>query len=346
MKPLSVICLFAIAWKVACDPRFVKTASGPLKGFVSELNYEAVKIFLGIPFAQPPVGDLRFKKPEPAQPWNGTLQATQHKSACIQYTENPFPRRQASSLVLIYGGSFTYGSSRLDVYDPTALVQQGDVIVVTFNYRVGLFGFLTSNTEDAPGNVGMYDMVMALQWVNDNIEYFGGDKSSITIFGQSSGSIAVSLLCVSPLTKGLFSKAIMESGSAILMNNNNLQPNLQLSQRLAEAVDCASDDNTIEDDPDGVVGCLREQNATYLAYVLWSFNSTSTIVFYLNMATNCFQIMLWMTYVKETSTMSHSSSEMSKTKDPFWSPRSIKKSLDSLATRNQRSIKHSLNPCY
>ncbi|GIY55997.1 acetylcholinesterase-1 [Caerostris darwini] len=180
MKPLSVICLFVIAWKVDCDPRFVKTASGPLKGFVSELNYEAVKIFLGIPFAQPPVGDLRFKKPKPVQPWTDTLQATEQSPACIQYTEYPFPwydsmpGKSEDCLYLniytpsyategdklpvmfwIYGGGFTYGSSRLDVYDPRALVQQGDVIVVTFNYRVGLFGFLTSSTEDAPGNVRM-----------------------------------------------------------------------------------------------------------------------------------------------------------------------------------------------
>ncbi|GIY57769.1 acetylcholinesterase-1 [Caerostris extrusa] len=89
-------------------------------------------------------------------------------------------------------------------------------------------------------------------------EYFGGDKNRITLHGQSAGSIAISLLCVSPLTKGLFSKAIMESGSAIFLKYNQLQPNLQLSQRLAKAVNCASDDNTIEDDPDGVVGCLRE----------------------------------------------------------------------------------------
>ncbi|GFV92734.1 acetylcholinesterase-1 [Trichonephila clavipes] len=126
----------------------------------------------------------------------------------------------------------------------------------------------------------MYDMVMALQWVNDNIEYFGGDKNLITLDGQSAGSIAISLLCVSPLTKGLFSRAILESGTAIFLKDNQLQPNLKLSQRLAKAVGCATDDNTIEDDPETVVGCMREKNATELAYVLWSFNPTSARSFF------------------------------------------------------------------
>ncbi|GIX73517.1 acetylcholinesterase-1 [Caerostris extrusa] len=223
MKPLCVICLFTIVSKIACNPTFVETTSGPIQGFISELNNKAVKAFLGIPFAQPPVGDLRFKKPKPVQPWTDTLQATEMPPACIQYTECPFPwyddmpgKREDCLYLNIYtpiiatkgiklpvmfwihGGGFTVGSSRLDLYDPRALVQEGDVIVVTFNYRVDCLAFWTSNTEDAPGNVGVYDMVMALQWVNDNIEYFGGDKERITVFGESAGSIAISLFCVSP----------------------------------------------------------------------------------------------------------------------------------------------------
>ncbi|GIY87221.1 acetylcholinesterase-1 [Caerostris darwini] len=116
---------------------------------------------------------------------------------------------------------------------------------------------------------------MALRWVNDNIESFGGDKDRITLHGQSAGSMAISLLCVSPLTRGMFSRVIMQSGSTLFLEYNQLNANLQLSQRLARAVGCASDDKTIADDPQNVVGCLRGQNAAHLSKVLWSFNPTS-----------------------------------------------------------------------
>ncbi|GBM20685.1 Acetylcholinesterase-1 [Araneus ventricosus] len=126
----------------------------------------------------------------------------------------------------------------------------------------------------------MYDIVMALQWVNDNIESFGGDKKRITLFGESAGSIALSLLCTSPLTKGLFTKAILESGTSIFLKSNWLAANLALSQRLAEAVGCASQVKTIENDPESVVGCLRSKKADDLARVLWSFSPAATSSFF------------------------------------------------------------------
>ncbi|CAL1265365.1 unnamed protein product [Larinioides sclopetarius] len=249
--------------------KIVNTFSGPVQGFLSDLNQDSVEVFLGIPFAEPPTGNLRFRKPKPVKPWAETLVATKMPPACIQYTAYPFPwvdalpgkvedclylniyapndAQNGSALAVlfwIFGGGFTFGSNRMEVYDASALAANGNAIVVTINYRLGAFGYVTANTEDAPGNVVfkpskqscMYDIVMALQWVNDNIESFGGDKKRITLFGESSGSIVISLLCVSPLTKGLFSKAIMQSGTG--------------------------------------------KGASYLAYVLWSFNPTSARSFF------------------------------------------------------------------
>ncbi|PRD33743.1 UNVERIFIED_CONTAM: Acetylcholinesterase-1 [Trichonephila clavipes] len=305
MKVFVFFCLLFVVTRIQCIPFIIDTKSGRIEGTTSFVQSQSAQTFLGIPFAKPPLGDLRFKKPHPIEPWSEALQANKMPPACVQYSEYSFPwydskpgksedclylnifapihAKEGSKLAVlfwIFGGGFTFGSNRMDEYDASPLALMGDVIVVTINYRVGLFGFLTSASEEAPGNVGMYDMVMALQWVNDNIESFGGDKDRITLHGQSAGSIAISLLCVSPLTKGLFSKAIMESGSAIFLMDNQLQPNLNLSQRLAKSVGCASDNKTIQDDPESVVSCVREKNATYLAYVLWSFNPTSARSFF------------------------------------------------------------------
>ncbi|GBM25434.1 Acetylcholinesterase-1 [Araneus ventricosus] len=307
MKIASLFRLVLVFGAASSDSlgKLIETHSGPVQGFLNDVSEDIVEVFLGIPFAEPPVGNLRFQKPKPVKPWTETLEATKMPPACIQYTSYPFPwvdtlpgksedclylniytpinAKNGSNLAVLFwlfGGGFTFGSNRMEVYDASALAAHGNVIVVTINYRLGAFGFLTSNTEDAPGNVGMHDIVMALQWVNDNIESFGGDKERITLHGESAGSIAISLLCTSPLTKGLFSKAILQSGTAIFLLSNQLKPNLALSQRLAEAVGCASQDKTIENDPESVVGCLRSKNATHLAHVLWSFNPTSTRSFF------------------------------------------------------------------
>ncbi|GBM95845.1 Acetylcholinesterase-1 [Araneus ventricosus] len=316
MKILALACFIGVLWKalgtspevnttldetegsniLKFDAVQVKTPLGEIEGVMSQLNGAPVKMFLGIPYATPPVGSLRFLKPNPLEPWNDALQAKNQPPACMQYTEGPFPwyddmpgksedclylniyapffATEGSKLAVlfwIHGGGYTLGSNRMDVYDGRPLAEREGVIVVTVNYRMGLFGFLTSNTDDAPGNMGMYDLVMALQWVNDNIEYFGGDKARITIIGESAGSSAASALCVSPLTTGLFSRAILQSASITKHIYNKLDSNLRLAERLAEAVDCATKNFTIYDNPTEVVQCLREKNATHLMKTLTSF---------------------------------------------------------------------------
>ncbi|CAL1265269.1 unnamed protein product [Larinioides sclopetarius] len=305
MKILILPYLTALFWHSFGASPEVKTPLGVIEGDISEIDGSPVKSFLGIPYARPPVGSLRFLKPKPVEPWDNIFQAKKQPAACMQYTEGPYPwyddmpgksedclylniytpslavkGSKLAVLFWIYGGGYNLGSIRMDVYDGRVLALREDVVVVTINYRLGLFGFLTSNTSDAPGNMGMYDMLMALQWVNDNIEYFGGDKNRITLIGVSAGSSAVSSLCVSPLTKGLFSQAIMESASIVKHKYNKLDYNLGLTERLAETVRCAFENFTIYDHPNDVIECLRHRDGTYLTKTVTSFFPLSTRSFF------------------------------------------------------------------
>jgi len=165
--------------------------------------------FKGIPFAQPPVGNLRFRAPQRHAGWTGTLNARDHGSFCpsrglFGINEDSInedclfinvysPSLSGSQAVMVYvhGGAFDLGSGDSLIYGPDFLVNEG-TIVVTFNYRLGILGFLSTNDGAAQGNYAMKDMVMALEWVRDNIAYFGGNPNRVTLFGQSAGSVAVS----------------------------------------------------------------------------------------------------------------------------------------------------------
>ncbi|KAF5307264.1 hypothetical protein FQR65_LT06980 [Abscondita terminalis] len=192
------------------------------------------RAFRGIPFAQPPLGDLRFKPPVPlpGSLAEYTVDASQDKSSCVQlgvpvtgtedclYINVYTPVTCNSSEVLpvmvwIYGGGFIYGNSSYSIYGPDFLLDQG-VVFVSFNYRLGLFGFLSTEDEVSPGNYGLKDQILALHWVKDNIGSFGGNSSRITIFSESAGAASASYLSLTPLTKGLFQNAIFESGNSIV----------------------------------------------------------------------------------------------------------------------------------
>lgn len=191
--------------------------------------------FQGIPFALPPLGDLRFKDPVPFKTWNGILNATAPRSNCVEIAmrqinfevsgnedclylnvfapQNPKKNiRRLPVMVWLYGGSFREGGA--NIYEPDYLIND-DVILVTFNYRLGFFGFLSTEDSNAPGNYGMKDIVLALRWVKSNIDRFGGDRNMVTVFGESAGAAAVGYLLLSPLGKGLFDAAIMQSGTPL-----------------------------------------------------------------------------------------------------------------------------------
>jgi para-nitrobenzyl esterase len=215
----------------------VKTAGGLVAGTTSADG--KVSIFMGLPYAAPPVGDLRWRAPGPVVPWAGMRDATKPGPACMQgqmFGDISFDQKSEDCLTLnvyapaaakagalpvmvwIHGGGFQAGGGPEPRHDGQAFARKG-VVLVTFNYRLGVFGFLAHRelTEESArqvsGNYGMLDQVAALRWVKDNIAAFGGDPGNVTIFGESAGSFAVSGLIASPLTKGLFHKAIGESGA-------------------------------------------------------------------------------------------------------------------------------------
>ncbi|CAG2108782.1 unnamed protein product [Medioppia subpectinata] len=184
----------------------VKTTSGIVRGQVIERLNTTLYQFQGIPYAEPPVGALRFAKPKPIQqPRDGIIDATKPGNSYNTTNQSLKP-----IMFWIYGGALSFGS--IDHYNGGPLAAH-DVVFVAPNYRLGLFGFLYGDREDAPGNVGFYDQLLALKWVRENIHLFGGDRDQITIFGESAGSWSVSAHILSPLSKGLFKRAIMSSGA-------------------------------------------------------------------------------------------------------------------------------------
>jgi len=228
----------------------IQTESGPVSGYFNERT--GVTAYKGIPFAAPPVGPLRWKPPQPVQPWKGTKE-------CVQFGASPMQPKPVSFLFLgpefvvpaspisedclfinvwtaarsagekrpvlvwIYGGGFVTGGAAAPGYSGEALARLG-IIFVSFNYRLGIFGFFShpeltaESSHHSSGNYGLMDQIAALQWVKKNIRAFGGDPDRITIAGQSAGSASVNCLLASPLTPGLLQGAIGESGSMVLEN--------------------------------------------------------------------------------------------------------------------------------
>ena len=219
------------------DP-IVQVTGGEIKG---RMIPGGGATFKGVPFAQPPVGDLRWRDPTPVKPWTGVRDAGAFGPACTQRNANRRPELEGNQedclylnvwtsewpaasrkpvMVWLYGGSNVDGSGSADYSDGTSLSRKG-VVVVTINFRLGIFGFFAhpALTAESPhhssGNYGLLDQLATLKWVHDNIARFGGDPGAVTLFGQSSGAIDTSYLAASPLSKGLIHRAIQESGPPV-----------------------------------------------------------------------------------------------------------------------------------
>ncbi len=224
----------------------VRTSSGAVSGRVESASH--VTSFKGLPFAAPPVGELRWRPPAPPAAWKGVRDGSQFGSSCMQRTHGDFlpwtkeflvqnqvsedclylnvwtPRAKKSArlpvVVFIHGGGFREGSGSIEVYDGTNLASTG-IVVVTINYRLGVFGFLAhpeltaESIHHSSGNYGLLDQIAALKWVQTNIKAFGGDPHRVTIWGQSAGAFSVGELLASPQAKSLFCAAMADSGLGI-----------------------------------------------------------------------------------------------------------------------------------
>ncbi|XP_037124588.1 acetylcholinesterase-like [Syngnathus acus] len=223
----------------------VNTSNGKVRGKYLPVLGGSIRTFLGIPYAKPPLGELRFRAPEPAERWEGVLDATNYANSCYQVPDTFYPGFMGAEmwnpntklsedclylnvwtpfnqdsqsplapvLVWIYGGGFHSGTSSLDLYDGRYLSKVESVVVVSMNYRLGALGFLALPDNNIRGNAGLLDQRLALQWVANNIVAFGGDPSQVTIFGESAGSASVGYHLLSPGSHDLFQRAVMQSGS-------------------------------------------------------------------------------------------------------------------------------------
>ncbi|XP_070551709.1 acetylcholinesterase-like [Ptychodera flava] len=288
-----IIIVLAFARCVAADSPVVEVTSGQVAGTTVEFTHpdvaiqRTVDIFKGIPYAEPPVGELRFQPPHSKSPWEGVYDATEFRPICIQPEDavspgfNPqsedclllnvfAPQSQSESLpvmVWIHGGSFITGSG--SSYDCLALSAIGEVVIVTINYRLGALGFLLTGDEHATGNYGLLDQIAALQWVQNNIAAFGGDANRVTIFGESAGSMSVDLLLFSPLAEGLFQRAIMQSGTSSWPGYPLTDTALQnkAAHGLGKVVGCQKD--TSEE----LVQCLRTVPAKEFSKIIIPFTN-------------------------------------------------------------------------
>ncbi|XP_054831297.1 cholinesterase-like [Eublepharis macularius] len=219
----------------------VVTSSGPIKGKLLSVGSASVTAYLGIPYAEPPLGKLRFQKPQPHQPWSGVLEATSFGNSCQQiksensgiphadllevntplsedclflniWVPHPRPSTPAPVLIWIHGGGFIVGTASLDVYNGADLAATENIIVASMNYRLGFWGFLFLPPA-APGNVGLWDQWLALKWMKENAAAFGGDPAQLTLLGQSAGAAAVGFHLLSPASQPLFARAVLQSGA-------------------------------------------------------------------------------------------------------------------------------------
>jgi para-nitrobenzyl esterase len=225
--------LGASAWADPTASLVVHTTAGAVSG--AEIG-RGIVAFKGIPYAAPPIGRLRWRPPQPPVPWSGTRDASHFGDDCMQtpyviptgqkasedcltvslWTTPTYRKSHRPVMVFVYGGAFIGGSAAYPLYDGAKLAREG-VVVVGFNYRVGIFGLLAhpqlsaESSRHASGNYGLLDQIAALQWVKANVAAFGGDPDRITVFGESAGAVSIAVLMTSPLSKGLFEQAILQS---------------------------------------------------------------------------------------------------------------------------------------
>jgi len=278
----------------ACTTGIVASKAGPVCGMTVPTSGKAANAYLGIPFAESTAGEGRWQPPTPKRPWTGTLSATQFGSICPQTPAAPAPPEAASAkrlksaapaqppaesedclsvnvwtpadakagagltvMVFIYGGGFEAGGSNASLYDGSYLAANRNVVIVSFNYRVGALGFLAA--DGLTGNYGFLDQQLALNWVHDNIASWGGDPEKVTLFGQSAGAMSVGLHVFSaPGSAKLFRAAIMES-NFFSLPYKTLEEQIQVGNLFKQSLNCRD------------LKCLKALDVNTLVTAQWTF---------------------------------------------------------------------------
>ncbi|XP_013162744.1 PREDICTED: esterase E4-like [Papilio xuthus] len=264
-----IFVLFLNYFAITCADVIVETKLGKVAGkrVESVLPNEKYYSFLGIPYAEPPVGELRFKSPKPRQSWTGVLEAKKERKACPQFylpvrstkkigffgdedclylsvhTPNvPEPNQNLPTIVFLYNEQFRISFNGTKDYNPDFFMKE-NVIVVTLHHRIGALGFLSFGDEVLPGNYGLRDVLLALKWIQQNIKRFGGDPSKVTLMGSQGGGAIADLLLQSPKAEGLFSGVILQSGSSwnpLYLDTNPSKRAKGLGEALEEIVTTSS----------------------------------------------------------------------------------------------------------
>lgn len=270
----------------------VRTDRGYVRGSIIHRLGKKVEVFRSIPYARPPVGRMRFKPPVQNDAWEGVKDVTEKPNSCFQVLDeyhgnfsgstmwnantelnedclylsvwspktNP-PFEKKAVIVWIYGGGFYSGTNTLDIYDGDILAAENDVVVVSMQYRVAALGFLSLDTPEAPGNAGLWDQRMALEWVSRNIHNFGGDSHNVTLMGESAGAVSVGFHLLCSVCRGYFHKAILQSGGPEAhWGALSKEEMWSRTKKLADEVGCPSDV-----DHDRIIDCLRSKDAALLS---------------------------------------------------------------------------------
>lgn len=285
------------------DVPLVRTDSGLVAGERVMVGDRQVEAFLGIRYAEPPVGELRFEKPRPVAPWKGTYNATRMPTPCWQQNlrflgnvETDYSDASEDCLylniwrpssnctkfgscdskrpvvVFIQGGAFQWGDAALFVYDASNFVSLTDVVYVTFNYRLGFFGFLSLETPELPGNMGLWDQNMVLKWVQKNIVHFGGDPDDVTLVGHSSGGISAGMHAMSPHSKGLFKRVIMQSGTPLSVILGISYKGTGKFAAVTGALGCYDLERSLRNQSRDLTACLKKLDAAFVYKTLKSLD--------------------------------------------------------------------------
>lgn len=251
------------------------------KHFTSQKG-SAYEAFLGVPYARPPVGELRFKNPQPVEPWTGDYDASFERSKCVQkndlwinqkvegdedclyinlYKPQQPKRDKLAVMVYIHGGGYFAGSASKGEFGPDRFMDTEEVILVVMQYRLGVFGFLSTGDHAATGNFGLKDQNAVLRWVQKNIDRFGGDPQLVTLFGQSAGGASVQMQMMSPLSKGLFARTWSLSGSALGFWTKPNEDPLKFAREQALAVGVEAVEGMTSEE---LVNALRQVDAETL----------------------------------------------------------------------------------